>query len=372
MSSISKSFGVNSQYEELDILNSKELSKVRNIILIVIDGMGYEYLMNNGKNSALAEYFKKKITSVFPASTTSAIPSFATGVAPNQHGFTGWFMYLKEIGAVSKIVRFSTRSGSMPLDKYGLKMKDFFNQKTIFETIKAKSYVVQHKNYAYSEFSSAMMKGAKILPYSKLTGFFRQIKKAINTNEDRKYIYAYWDEFDTICHKHGNTSKKLFRHFQDIDCKLDKFLNSIKGSNTTIIITADHGLIDFTKSEAIQLDKHPKFTDTLIVPLCGDPRPRVAYCYVKPFKTKQFENYVKKNFKKYCWMYKSQDLVNKGYFGLFKPNKKFLDRIGDYMLVMKKNYVLEEIIPGDKNKPKKACHGGVSKEEMFIPVIIIK
>ena len=49
----------------------------------------------------LSENLIGSMTSVFPATTASAITTFATGLAPQQHAFTGWFMFLKEIGCAN-------------------------------------------------------------------------------------------------------------------------------------------------------------------------------------------------------------------------------------------------------------------------------
>ena len=49
MSSISQGLGAESLYQPLPALSPAELSASRNIVLIVIDGLGYEYLMKRGK-----------------------------------------------------------------------------------------------------------------------------------------------------------------------------------------------------------------------------------------------------------------------------------------------------------------------------------
>jgi len=45
---------------------------------------------------------------------------------------------------------------------------------------------------------------------------------------------------------------------------------------------------------------HPDLEKTLVLPLCGEPR--VAYCYVHPDKTGQFERYVRNELsaQRYC------------------------------------------------------------------------
>jgi len=370
MSSILKALGSNSIYKSLKDLDSKELSKSKNIVLIIIDGLGYEWLSKYGKDSIFNKNIKRKLTSVFPSTTATCITTFVTGLAPQQHAITGWFMHLKEIGVVSAILPFIPRSGGLPFSKTKINPNKIFNQKSITEKIKVKSYLVSNKHIINSDYTLATSKKAKRIPYTNLTGFFKEIKKIIHSNNKKKFIYAYWPDFDTLCHKKGTKSKEVISHFRLLDKKLKSFLNTIDKTNTTIIITADHGLINSESSKTIELKKHPKLAEALILPLCGEPR--VAYCYVPPSKVKQFKKYIKQNFKNKCNLYKSEDLIKKNYFGLFKPNKTLFDRVGDYTLIMKENYIIKDLILGEKDSKLIGHHGGISKEEMFVPLIIIK
>lgn len=132
-----------------------------------------------------------------------------------------------------------------------------------------------------------------------------------------------------------------------MDKKISSLSKSLKGTNTALIVTADHGLIDTTeKPKIILLQNHPKLVETLTMPLSGESR--AAYCYVHPQKTQQFEKYIKDNLDFCCQLYKSIDLLDKGVFGLFKPNKNLIDRIGDYILVMKENYIIKDFLLTEK------------------------
>ena len=366
MSSIAGGFGKKSKYKELKQLPAKELKKSRNVILMVFDGLGYNYL--TGRNSKIKQNLRGRITSVFPPTTASAITTFMTGTAPQQHAFTGWFMHLKELGAVSTILPFNPRIGGLPYTKQGIKVEQILEVKCLSEKIKECSYVIQHQNIADSPFSKANSKKAKRIKYTTLNGFFRQVKKVIKSHHRRKYIYAYWPKFDSIAHKFGVKSKKAEKHFQEIDKKISSLVKSIKNTNTTIIITADHGHIDSAKDRLIKLEDHPKLKECLVLPLCGEPR--AAYCYVHPFKTKQFENYVKNKLGKYCKLYRSQDLIKNNYYGLFEPNLKLLERIGDYVIVMKKNYIIKDNILKQKRHFHIGNHGGISEDEMIVPLIV--
>ncbi len=368
MSSIKKAFGGESKYKPLKGFDIDKISN-KNIILLIIDGLGYEYLLKYGKESFLYKNLKGKITSVLPATTASAMTSFVTGVAPQQHALTGWFMYLKEIGAVSAILPFTTRVGDISLDKK-VKYKNIYNQKSFFENLKAKSFSLKYKDYSDSAYSLLASKGSKRLAFSSLTDFFKQIEITIKKDEQRKFMLAYWAKFDSICHHKGTDSKEALKHFLQLDKKISALVKSLRNSNATIIITADHGLIDTRdENKIIKLKDHPKFFETLSMPLSGEPR--FVYCYVKPSKIKQFENYAKTEFKDACEMHKSEELVRRNYFGLFEPNEKLKERIGDYILIMKENCIMEDLILREDENIFIGNHGGVSKEEMFVPLVVI-
>jgi hypothetical protein len=386
MASIEKALGGRPIYPPLRSLKPTMLLGSENIVLMVIDGLGYDYLRTYGEGTIFSKNLEDKITSVFPSTTATAIPSFLYGVPPQQHGLTGWYMLLKEIGQVVKILPFAPNIGETSFDKHGIEPGQVFTLKTFFEKIKADAYHVSNKTIISSGFNKAMNGGTVCLAHKpgSLNGFFRQIKKAINTRGTRKqdagkqkrkkkrkkYIYAYWADFDALCHEHGTKSMKTYNHFQEINEKLGSFLKSIEGTSTTLIITSDHGFMDCPPSKRINLKDHPVVADALSLPLCGEPR--VAYAYVHPSKTKQFQGYIRKNLAYACDLYESRVLIKQNYFGLFKPNKDLFDRVGDYILIMKEDYAIKGPLLGKELNFHAANHGGVSEQEMIVPLILVK
>lgn len=367
-SSILNAFGSRSLYKPLPSLNPKTLQKSRNVVLVVIDGLGYDFVVEHGKDSVFQEKLVDKVTSVFPATSASCITSFMTGLAPQQHAVTGWFVYLKEVGMVSKILPFTPRVGRTSFSVMGIKPEHVFMHKSIFEKIKAQSYIVYGKDIIDSVYSHFYGKRAIRLPYKTLTGFFRQTRKAIQADDKRKFIYAYWPVFDSLCHEHGPSSKKVKAHFKELDRKIRGFAQSLERTDTTLIVTADHGLLDNEESDTIVLEEHPKLQEALTLPLSGDMR--TVFCYVHPNKAMQFENYVQKNFSHLCDMFRSENLIKKGFFGLGKPHPKLLERIGDYTLIMKRGSRMKDMLKGEKQKKHKGDHSGVSSAEMYVPLVV--
>jgi len=362
-SSILKAFNINSHYIPLKELG--DLKKYKNIILLLIDGLGYEYIQEYGQGSELSKHCLNKITSVFPSTTASATTTLETGVAPQQHGITGWFMFLKEIGVLTKILPFKSRYGGQNFTEDNFQRKDIFIEKRIVDKIKSSAFIIYPEHIIDGKVNK---KSKSLLGYKNLNDLFSQVTKIIKSSNKKKYIYVYWDKFDALCNENGCASKKVNDHFWQLDKKISSLSKSLKGTNTALIVTADHGLIDTTeKPKIILLQNHPKLVETLTMPLSGESR--AAYCYVHPQKTQQFEKYIKDNLDFCCQLYKSIDLLDKGVFGLFKPNKNLIDRIGDYILVMKENYIIKDFLLTEKKECHIGNHGGTSPNEMFVPLI---
>ncbi|MBU1644456.1 MAG: alkaline phosphatase family protein, partial [Nanoarchaeota archaeon] len=223
-SSIMKSFGLKTLYSPLREI--KDLDDYENIVLLIIDGLGNEFLKINGKNSFLQKYFVKSITSVFPSTTSAATTALETGYAPQQHGVMGWFMYLEKQDVIFAPWSFTLR---IPQEKpLRLKRNDIFLKPRITDKI-ATSFLIYGKNMAEREVNRDY---DKLKSYSDLDEMFKQIKDSINSSKKRKFILSHWGGFDEICHSEGCSSVKTKNHFLELDKKLSTFVNSIKDTNT--------------------------------------------------------------------------------------------------------------------------------------------
>ena len=372
VSSITSSLG-NSPvtHKPLAFLDSDLILKKKNVIFIVLDGLGYKFLREQG-SSFFSRHLVGNCTSVFPSTTATAITSFLTGMSPAQHAVTGWFVYLKELGTISAILPFKPRYGGEIFSKSDIYAKDIFKQSTIFENLNRKSYTLTNDFIINSDYTKFYSKGSTSVAYKKenIENFITNLMTLVQDIPNGKFIYAYWPTFDTLAHKNGIHSLECKTHFQELAKALENFVYSISNTDSLVIITADHGLVDSKKDELIDIEQHPDLKDTLLMPLSGDPR--AAYCYVKQGMTDMFEEYVDKNLSEICSVYKSPQCVEDHFFGLDDPNPRLWDRIGDYVLIPKENYVIKDKILGESPHHYTGHHGGMSEDEMFVPVIAVE
>ena len=105
IASIVAARGGRALHSPLKNLRHETLREARNLVLLVIDGLGDNYLMRRGAGGALARRRRASMTSVFPSTTASAITTSYTGCTPLEHGLTGWFTYFGEAGCETAALR---------------------------------------------------------------------------------------------------------------------------------------------------------------------------------------------------------------------------------------------------------------------------
>ncbi len=373
MSSISNNFGQKHSYNELKFLSSSDLKKFKNVVLIVVDGLGYNYLQKQ-KDSFLFKNLDSKITSAFLPTTACSNTAFSVGYPPQQHALTGWDMNLKEVGAITTILPFTPIYGGESLDKKGFDVNQIMDIKSFHKGFNADSYYLINKKLAHSSFTKYVSKDVEVVPTNSLGNVFTKIKRLVKKKSvSRKFIHVYISDLDSAGHKEGIKSSVVNNIFGNIDKTIQKLTKSLKGTNTKLIVVADHGMINTPKKNALFIEDFNGLKECLTVPLAGESRWRD--CFVRPRKVKDFERIVKKELSDYCWCYKGEQLIKDNFYGLGKPNPRLFDRVGDYVLIMKGSYFLKDLLSnkekGKKSKDFLGKHGGVSEDELFVPLITV-
>jgi len=126
MASITLSRGGKALHAPLKSLRGEELEAARNVVLLIIDGLGDRLLARRAAGGELARRRRSSLTSVFPSTTASAITTSYTGRTPLEHGLTGWFTYFSDAGCVAAALPFKSRGDMLPLSARGVTPRQEF------------------------------------------------------------------------------------------------------------------------------------------------------------------------------------------------------------------------------------------------------
>ncbi|MBS1229079.1 MAG: type phosphodiesterase/nucleotide pyrophosphatase [Proteobacteria bacterium] len=357
------------RYPELDALPAAALGEARHIVLLVIDGLGERTLARHPASPNLQRHAIANISSVFPSTTASAITTFMTGLAPAQHGLTGWHIYLEEIGQTLAILPLTARGAPSVVLAEALPPR-LFAQPTLFEQLARECWVVTPRSIAGSPFNARHSRGATSLAYDSLGEMFGQIAGLLRDAKAPRYIYAYYSDLDSESHRHGTDSEPVRQTLAALDDGFGELWRDAQGSDSWLIATADHGFIDSPPPRVVSLDDHPQLAALLARPLCGERR--AAYCYVAPENRAAFAAYIAAQLAHCVDLRDSAELITAGWFGPPPYHPRLAARVGDYTLVMKDDWTIKDQLPGEKQHRMLGVHGGVSGDEMLVPLIAVR
>lgn len=367
MSSILKNYNVEcacKSNEALDKILSEK--RYKNIIFMILDGLG-EYNLNEISKDG---FFKQNqidcVTTVFPSTTTAALPAYYSGKAPYETGWIAWSQYFKEYGRA--LDTFSHKESYLG-DYIKKPLKDVFetdmNYKSIFYKIEeaspdVKAFEVQPE---YAE-----RRAKRSIRANNLNELIFTIEDIV-TMPSNNFILAYSDNPDGLLHKFGTDSEEAKEFVLDAEKKI-KDLRAKLGDDSLIIVTADHGHKNITNAYTI-LD-YPELMECLIIPPSLESRCLSFWVKeeMKNIFVQRFNSLFEKNF----WLMTKEEFLDKyKILGTGKKHKKIDDFIGNFIAISVDGSMMRIETYLTEGKPlKKSTHCGLSKEEMEVPIIVLK
>ena len=361
MASIALSRGGKARHAPLRNFDSRDAT---NVVLLIIDGLGDRLLMRRAVGGELARRRRGAMTSVFPSTTASAITTSYTGRTPLEHGLTGWFTYFSDAGCVAAALPFKSRGDLLPLSARGVTPQQIYTSDNLFADLPARSIVVTDERIAWSEYNVRHCRGAEVLAYQSVGELVSTVEKAVKSGGERKFIYAYWPDYDTASHQYGCESAEALAALAMIDDAFGRLVRSLSNTDSIVIATADHGFLDCPREHCLELP--PVLASQLRFPLCGERR--VVFCYVH--SEKEFVAKAKDWLGDKAEVRPSRELAADGWFGPGAPHPLFAERIGDVAILMNDDHTLKDWLPGESRHLHIGNHGGSSEDEMTSPLIM--
>ena len=354
-------------YPPLALLENMRCQQ-RPVALLVIDGLGYQFLQRFPE-SVLARHTVQRLTSVFPTTTATAVTALALGVPAQQHGITGWFTYLRELGSVVMPLPFMPRGGGSYYRDLGVSADVMLDARPLLPRLRRPVQVSSPAYISDSDFSRALYGSSPKAPHQSLTQFFEQLSAGLQL-ADQPLVWGYWTELDALAHEYGSNSPEAIDHFYELDRLFEQWIATLAGKDALVLVTADHGLIDTQEDQQLQLEQHPELQALLRLPLCGEPR--AAFCYLRPGAERDFEQYFAEYFGTLFEVVASEALLQRQLFGRGVPSRRLADRIGDFTVLAKQQAIIKDRLLQERPFSQRGVHGGLSAEELYVPLVMVE
>ena len=367
ISSILKYYNVETKHkssEKLDaILNEK---KYKNVIFLILDGLGEHILNPISPNGYLKQHQIDLVTSVYPSTTTAALTTYYSGMPPYETGWIAWSQYFKEYGRALDMFSHNESYMREPLKKPLMDVfKTTMKYESVFEKIEKASPDVK----AYEiEPEYAERRALRSIDADTLDELIMNINDLCQA-PNRKFILAYCDNPDSTLHKYGTTSEEAKNFILDAENKIQEMCNNFDEA-TLLIISADHGHKDIEK--AYTLLDYPEIQECLIMPAYLESR--VLTFWVKENMREAFVERFNSVFENEFWLMTREEFLDKYHFlGYGEKHPKIDDFIGNYMALSTAGSMIRlETFLAEGKPVKKSTHCGLTKDEMEVPVFVIK
>jgi hypothetical protein len=361
---------------------------VRCVLRVIIDALGYRRLRQHMAAQAdnLFDRLLKQggqlipLTSVCPSTTTTALSTLWTGHLPLAHGLLGTRLFLRDRGLRANMIYFTPvgfeRRGIL-IDE-GLQPAELLPVPGLAETFAkqgVETHVFINKLFRDGGLSNLFFRGVKavhtFVPGSGADLWIRLRDFMERHKRERLFVSVYWGLIDGLAHERGPSSPAVdgeLRHWTTL--MREEFLEPLSPAaahGTVLTIVADHGQTDTPPEKAVRLKQHPDlFRDMLMRPL-GEQR--FAYLFAQQGRTESVRSYIEDHLGQAFTVLDSQQAVGAGLFGPRTPTAETAALLGDFILVSRGNRILFD---EDRDPHLLGLHGGLSVEEMLVPLMLAR
>jgi Type I phosphodiesterase / nucleotide pyrophosphatase len=333
------------------------LRAAEQVVLLVLDGLGWLQLRARSHlTPTMSSLEGGPITSVAPTTTATALTSLALGMPPAAHGIVGYkFLVAGPSGhEVLNVLRWSTRSGDARqfLPPRGLQPRPAFDGVAV--------PVVTKADFSNSGFTQAHQQGAREVPWFVPSSIPRLVRRLLLSGEP--LVYAYYDGVDRVAHAVG------FGELYDaelgfVDWLVGQILSSMP-TGAVLALVADHGQVDVGPRAALVAPEVAAESELF----SGEARFR--WLHSRPGREEALVEAARARYAGEAWVATRDEVVDAGVLGGV-PDQAALDRLGDVALVpVREDGYLD---PHDSGDAKLVCrHGGLSPEEVLIPLLVAR
>ena len=366
-----------------DHLGFEGISKV---VTIALDGLGYKMWVEAGRDKGFFGRIAKNgvlmpITTVFPSTTAAAITTMNTGLTPLEHGLPEWVLYMHEIGMIINTLPFSAYMSERYKSLLDLDVdsKILYDGVTLYEKMNdagIHGHTITGRHLAESAYTRLIKRGSTSHPFVYPDDGVIKLRHILESDNGPAYVNFYTENIDSSTHTYGPFTEESRGEISSISSifkmqLLDR-INLKTAKETLVMVTADHGHTSIDPTKMAFMNDDMKLAGFMASDKGGKilptGSPRGVFLHINQSDIDDAQLHLSEKLGGMAKVIKSKDAIKDGLFGNGKPHKRFSDRAGDLIILPRDHEAIwYEHIKG-KKPHYLGVHGGMSKNEMLIPL----
>jgi Type I phosphodiesterase / nucleotide pyrophosphatase len=348
---------------------ASEIGEKQHIILLLIDGLGFDKLELCPEEGFLKTHLRRKISSVFPSTTSAALTSLATGQYPAQHGVLAWWLFLPQHQLTSTPLPFIDRFTGKDLTQAGVRPETLFKAAVLPPKMQAETLAVVPQGLVNSVYTNFTTGSENQAGYAEVADGFQIAADHANNCPGRSFTYLYMPQADSVAHSEGCSSPNVIGLMNLYD-SLSSDLSRKLPENSCLLITGDHGQVDVSPENQLYLDSDSSINQLLLCPPSGERT--VPFFHVKPGLQHQFANEFSNQYGEYFALLSTEEADQMKLFGPQSLSKEARERVGDFLAISPEATALNYRVPSTETELHIGVHSGLTPREMLIPLIVFK
>lgn len=346
------------------------IGRADHLIFVLMDGLGMSTVRRLPAASFIASHVRLELIATCPSTTACALTTVATAAFPNRHGIAGWFTYLPELLTTAVVLPFKERFTGQPLVERGIRPQDVLRLAPILPRMTHRALTVTPSNIANTTYNYFCRGGTAGVGYDTIPHAVNRIIEDVRGAKGPTYTHLYLPEIDTICHHLGVDHPGVVPKVIEIDRELARLGEAVRG-RATLVLSADHGLIDVPRGDQLFLFPGDPLLELLQVPPTGDARMPVFHVYENR-KDAFVEQFVAR-FGNRMHLVTTAEAERMELFGPGPFSEHARPHFGDFIAFPFRPATLS--FHGSDKPPDHvflAVHAGLSPQEMCVPLCVVQ
>lgn len=338
--------------------NAVGLPSSTSYVVFLIDGLGWNLLQDFPETApylwSLAQQ-TDPITCGVPSTTATSLTSLGTGLPPGSHGIVGFTSRIPGTDRLLDALRWDADIDPI----------EWQSHETVFGRARqagVAATVVSRRAFEGSGLTVASQRGAE---YVGADTPGERISAAVQaSSQPSSLVYLYEGELDATGHRIGCRSW-AWEHQLGVVDEFTQRLRAALPPEVTLVVTADHGMVDVAPDRRIDVDAEVELLDGINL-LGGEARFRHLYCeagavadVVRRWRSALGEQAV---------VLTRDEAIASGWFGEVLAAVR--PRLGDVMVAS----VGDIAVMSSQRFPHEAklvgLHGSLTSDEMLIPLLV--
>jgi hypothetical protein len=346
--------------------NALQLPESTRTVVLLVDGMGWELLRRHPDVAPfLTSLAGRPLTAGFPATTATSLSSLGTGLPPGGHGLTGYSSYVEELDETVGWLGWAPSAGGPDL-RERLVPEQVQPARTVFERATEAGVAVTlaaPMQFVGSGLTRAVLRGGSH-PGTVAAGDVLAQAVAGARAGERALVYCYLAELDLVGHVRGSESDAWRDQLRLVD-DVARGLADRLPAGTTLLVTADHGMVDVAQDEQVDYDSCAALSDGVHA-LAGEPRMR--HVHVVPGALDAVLAAWRAEVGDRMWVGRREEAIAAGLFGPVVTDAA-RGRIGDVLAVAHGSVGVVRRTVEPMLSSLTGQHGAATPEELLVPLL---